>query len=83
MIRVRAVGVTSHRVRGTGVHEHSHFVTADGRRLEVVRFPKHPNLNAHIRMYDQAGELVAEESDSGLMGVGAILRLRGFDPPTE
>lgn len=82
-VPVRAAGMTTHWVRRTGLHEHHHYVVADGRRVEVTRWPKHAYLNAHIRVWDQAGELVTEETDSGLMGVGAILRLRGFEPSTE
>lgn len=79
LVPVRAAGVTSHRVRGVGVHEHHvHVVAGTGARVEVTRWPGHPHLSAHVRIFDRAGTVMSEESHSGVLSVGALLGVSGY-----
>lgn len=79
-VPVRATSTSSHRVRGVGEHLHHHYVTDDGRRLEVALWPRHPHRPAFVRTFDADGQVLTEERHSGLIGVGALLRLEGFEP---
>lgn len=79
LVPVRAAGITSHRVRGVGVHEHHvHVVTGTGARVEVARWPGKPWRPAHVRTFDRSGAVVAEEAHSGVLSVGGLLRGAGY-----
>lgn len=77
---VRLTGVQRHRVRGVGVHEHHRFATEDGAVVEVALWPGHPHRPAHVRTLGADGQVLTEAAHSGLIGVGALLRLEGFEP---
>lgn len=79
-VPVRATGTTSHRVKGQGEHVHHRFATDDGRALEVAVWPRHPYRLAYVRTFGAGGEVLTEEPHSGLIGVGALLRMEGFEP---
>lgn len=79
-IPVRATSAHSHRVTGQGDHDHHRFATDDGTVVEVARWPRHPHLPAFVRTLGADGEVLTEARHSGLLGVGALLRLEGFEP---
>ncbi|QHN30781.1 hypothetical protein GII32_10665 [Gordonia amarae] len=79
-IPVRATSAHSHRVAGQGDHDHHRFATDDGTVVEVARWPRHPHLPAFVRTLGAGGEVLTEARHSGLLGVGALLRLEGFEP---
>ncbi len=77
---VRATSAHSHRVKGQGDHVHHRFATADGTVVEVAVWPRHPYRLAYVRTISTSGEVLTEEPHSGLIGVGALLRMEGFEP---
>lgn len=79
-VPVRATSAHSHRVAGQGDHDHHRFATDDGTVVEVARWPRHPHLPAFVRTLGADGEVLTEARHSGLLGVGALLRLEGYEP---
>ncbi len=79
-VPVRATSAHSHRVKGQGEHVHHRFAADDGTVVEVARWPRHPYRPAFVRTLGADGEVLTEEPHSGLIGVGALLRMEGYEP---
>lgn len=76
---VRSVGVTSHRVRGVGVHEHHDFRADDGTHIQVTRWPSAPWRLAQVVVTFPDGCVTGRnDNHSSLISVAGLLRMEGY-----
>lgn len=76
---VRSTGMTSHRVRGIGVHEHHDFRTDDGTHIQVTRWPSAPWRLAQVIVTRPDGQVTgSNENHSSLISVAGLLRVAGY-----
>ncbi len=79
LVPVRSTDMTSHRVRGIGVHEHHSFRADDGTRVEVTRWPTAPWRGAQVVAHHPNGRVTGrDENHSSLISVGGLLRMAGY-----
>lgn len=76
---VRAVGTTSHRVRGIGVHEHHDFRAEDGTHLQITRWPTAPHRTAQVVVTHPDGRVDGrDDNHSSVVSVAGLLRVAGY-----
>lgn len=76
---VRAVGVTSHRVRGVGVHEHHDYRADDGTHVQVTRWPTAPWRGAQVVVTHPDGRVDGrDDNHSSVVSVAGLLRVSGY-----
>lgn len=81
---VHGVGVTSHRVRGVGVHEHHDFRADDGTHIQVTRWPSAPWRGAQVVVTRPDGEVTGhDDNHSSVLSVRGLLRTAGYDAPAD
>lgn len=68
--------VRRHRVHGVGEHVHRVYAAADGTRIDLSRWPRHPHRPALVTWWTDGQR--HEEQHSGLLGDRAVLALAGF-----
>lgn len=76
---VRAVGTTSHRVRGVGVHDHHDFRAEDGTHIQITRWPTAPHRTAQVVVTRPDGHVTGhDEKHSSLISVSGLLGVAGY-----
>ncbi|MDL9944980.1 hypothetical protein QSJ19_05135 [Gordonia sp. ABSL11-1] len=76
---VRAVGTTSHRVRGVGVHDHHDFRADDGTHIQITRWPTAPHRTAQVVITRPDGRVDGREDiHSSVVSVAGLLRVSGY-----
>ena len=79
LVPIRSTGMTSHRVRGIGVHEHHDFRADDGTHIQITRWPTAPHRAAQVVVTRPDGSVTGRnENHSSLISVAGLLRVAGY-----